>query len=106
MNNPHKNKILISRFDFENSLQILFGLKLDKDSVLKYTDTYIQNQSLYKYKHPKIFTCSFIDNTGHSWYNVNSEFYKVHTINKTELFIQFKHLINTYTFKLGNYFFF
>jgi len=103
--NPIKNTILIDKTDFEKSLFNLFGLKVDYDMICKYLDTYPQNQTEYNIKHPKVFTIDFVDKTGRGWANIYSDFYKNHTKPKTELFKQFKEFINTYTFRVGDYFF-
>ena len=102
--NPIKNVQLISRHDFEQGLK-RFGLKISNDSICKYIDTYPQNQSQYNYEHPRVFTCDFVDETGHGWANIYSRFYKEHTIPKTDLFREFKEFIESYTFKIGHYYF-
>ena len=105
MENPIKNKILISKDEFENILKTRFGLSINYNMIYKYFDTYPQNKEFYTIDNPPVFTIDFIDNTGSSWANINGQFYKEHTAKKTELFKLFKEFINKYTFKVGKYFY-
>ena len=101
--NPHKNKIEISKQEFENSLFSLFGLKVDYSMVCKYIDTFDQNKDMYNIKSPKVFTVDFIDNTGFGWANINSDFYKKQCLKQTQLKKDFWEFKCTYTFKYKDY---
>lgn len=103
MKNPHKYRREISKDSFCNTLKTLYGLELDMDMICRYIDTYPQNESTYNYKSPRVFTIDLKDSTGYGWANIKSKFYKEHTTKKTELFKEFKHFIDSHTFKIGNY---
>lgn len=103
--NPFKYKTEVNRLNFENELK-RFGLSIDIDSVCKYVDTYPQNENEYKYRQPRVFTCTFKDSSGKGWANIYGNFYKNHTLKRTKLFREFKDFIDSHTFKIGNYYYF
>ncbi|WP_296683267.1 hypothetical protein [Flavobacterium sp.] len=106
MINPIKNRVAISESEFNNTLKSRFGLSIDKDSICKYVDNFSQNQKMYNINNPKVFTISYKDKKGFPYSNINGVYYKNHAIKKSDLHKDFNEFINTYTFKIGNYFMF
>ena len=104
MHNPIIGTQLISRKEFENILLNRFGLKLDIDSIYLYVDGFSSNTHAYNIESPLVFTISFVDHLNASWANIYGVFYNEHTKNKTQLFIDFKDFISSYTFKYKNHF--
>lgn len=99
--NPFKEKILITRKQFEIELKQLFDITIDKDALCLYTDTYQCNKHIYKVNNPKVFTFTPLDKWGLSIYHIYSTYIK----DNEQLYKQLKEYLNTYTFKYKGYYY-
>lgn len=104
MKNPVKNTTLISKREFAEILENRFGLFINNESIYKYIDYFQGNQVMYNVNNPKVFTIDYKDQNGFSYANTNGIYYNNHAIKNSDLHKEFKEFINTYTFKIGNYF--
>jgi len=99
--NPFKDKVQITRKQFETELKQLFDITIEKDTLCLYIDTYQCNKHIYKVNNPKVFTFTPLDKLGLSIYHIYSTYIK----DNEDRYKQLKTFLNTFTFKHKEYYY-